>query len=405
MTIAKPDKKLPDGWRYAKLGEVCRVFAGSAAPQGKQYFDADGPFFFRVSDLSQASAEQNMYLAHAKDQLSQMALDKLRLTPVKQGAVVFPKSGAAIATNNRAILDVDGYLVSHLMALEPGDSIMSAWVYYAMLRIDMMDWANNAGYPSIQQAAIKEIPIPLPPLAEQRRIVAALEAQLAAVARARNAAAEILSAVEALNRALMRKFLPFERQKLPRGWKWVTLGEIADFLNNIRKPVNEEDRNKRNANKPVADLYPYYGANGQVGLIDDYLLDGPSILLAEDGGFFGSSVKPIAYRVEGKYWVNNHAHILRPKGMVYFDYLFYVLSVRPDVGAMVAGATRPKLNKAVAETIPVPLPPLAEQRRIVAALEAQTAAADGVKRAAADALNALRELPRALLRQALAGES
>ena len=209
MTIIKPEKPLPKGWRYAKLGEVCRVFAGSAAPQGKQYFDADGPFFFRVSDLSQASAEQSMYLTHANDQLSEVALDKLRLTPVKQGVVVFPKSGAAIATNNRAILDVDGYLVSHLMALEPGDSIMSAWVYYAMLRIDMMELANNAGYPSIQQAAIKEILIPLPPLAEQRRIVAALEVQMAAVERARNAAAEILSAVEDLNGALMRKFLPF----------------------------------------------------------------------------------------------------------------------------------------------------------------------------------------------------
>ena len=151
-----------------------------------------------------------MYLTSANDQLSELALEKLRLTPVKQGTLVFPKSGAAVATNNRAILDVDGYLVSHLMALEPGDSIMSAWVYYSIAHIDMMELSYNPGYPAIRKPDVEKILIPLPPLAEQRRIVAALEAQTAAADGAKRAAAETLNELRNLPGALLRQALAGE---------------------------------------------------------------------------------------------------------------------------------------------------------------------------------------------------
>ena len=204
--MTTPEKKLPNGWQWVKLGDVCRVFAGSAAPQGKDYFSNDGPFFFRVSDLSRIA--QNIYLSQANDRLSEEALRKLPLTPAKKGTVVFPKSGAAIALNNRGILDVDGYIVSHLMALEPTDATISRWIYYATLKIDMMEFANNSGYPSLRQSTVESISIPLPPLAEQQRIVAALEAQMAVAERARKAAESILEAVKALTENLPRKFLP-----------------------------------------------------------------------------------------------------------------------------------------------------------------------------------------------------
>lgn len=151
---------------------------------------------------------------------------------------------------------------------------------------------------------------------------------------------------------------------LPAGWRLQRLDEVCEFLDSRRQPVKEPDRRLRIAGKSESELYPYYGANGQAGWIDDYLFDEPIILLAEDGGAFGSASRPIAYAVEGRCWVNNHAHVLRPREGVDFDFCLYSLAIRPDVGELVTGNTRPKLNQAIAASIPITLPPLAEQKRI-----------------------------------------
>jgi type I restriction enzyme S subunit len=138
-----------------------------------------------------------------------------------------------------------------------------------------------------------------------------------------------------------------------------SLRKVCEFLDHKRIPVKESDR------KPGP--YPYYGANGQQGWIDGYIFDEPLVLLAEDGGHFGSKTKPIAYKVTGKCWVNNHAHVLRPKSNCDIEYLTYVLSFY-DVTKYISGTTRAKLTKEQASKIEIPLPPLDEQRRIAARL-------------------------------------
>lgn len=139
----------------------------------------------------------------------------------------------------------------------------------------------------------------------------------------------------------------------------VSLGDVCEFLDNQRVPITESDR------KPGP--YPYYGANGQQDSIDNYIFDEPLVLLAEDGGYFGSKDRPIAYKVTGKCWVNNHAHVLRPKSNIDVDYLHRVLSYY-DVTKYVNGTTRQKLTKGNAENISFPLPPLTEQKRIASLL-------------------------------------
>ena len=139
----------------------------------------------------------------------------------------------------------------------------------------------------------------------------------------------------------------------------VALGDVCEFLDNQRVPITESDR------KPGP--YPYYGANGQQDSIDSYIFDEPLVLLAEDGGYFGSKDRPIAYKVTGKCWVNNHAHVLRPKSNIDVDYLHRVLSYY-DVTKYINGTTRQKLTKGNAENISFPLPPLTEQKRIASLL-------------------------------------
>jgi type I restriction enzyme S subunit len=141
----------------------------------------------------------------------------------------------------------------------------------------------------------------------------------------------------------------------------VALEECCEFLDHIRRPVKESER----VNGP----YPYFGANGQQGWINDYLFDEPLVLLAEDGGHFSNPERGIAYKIIGKTWVNNHAHVLRPReGIIDVDYLAHALKNK-DVRRHLSGSTRDKLTKAGACQIEIPLPTLEEQRRIAAILD------------------------------------
>lgn len=139
-----------------------------------------------------------------------------------------------------------------------------------------------------------------------------------------------------------------------------SLGMIVEFLDSRRQPVKSTDRNPG--------PYPYYGANGQQGTISDYIFDEPLVLLAEDGGHFFEPSRGIAYKISGKTWVNNHAHVLRPKASVDIDYLSLALK-HLDVTPYLTGTTRAKLTKAAASRIQIPLPPLPEQKRIAAILD------------------------------------
>lgn len=138
------------------------------------------------------------------------------------------------------------------------------------------------------------------------------------------------------------------------------LGSLVEFLDNMRKPVKEADRKDG--------IYPYYGANGQQSTIDSYIFDEPLLLLAEDGGHFDEPERGIAYRISGKTWVNNHAHVLRPKKCIDINFLCRVLE-NYDVSPYISGSTRGKLTKGQAELIEIPLPPLDEQRRIAGILD------------------------------------
>jgi len=157
------------------------------------------------------------------------------------------------------------------------------------------------------------------------------------------------------------------------------LGEVVEFLDNQRRPVKESER--------TAGQYPYYGANGQLGTINDYIFDEPLVLLAEDGGFFDNPDRGVAYQINGKTWVNNHAHVLRAGADLIVSYLSRVLE-NYDVSPFISGTTRAKLTKEGASRIEIPLPPLPEQRRIAAILD-QAEALRAKRRRALARLDAL----------------
>ncbi|MGO5130590.1 restriction endonuclease subunit S [Mitsuokella jalaludinii] len=134
------------------------------------------------------------------------------------------------------------------------------------------------------------------------------------------------------------------------------LDDCCEILDSMRVPITAKDRK--------AGPYPYYGANGIQDYVADYIFDDDLVLLAEDGGNFGSKEKPIAYRVSGKCWVNNHAHVLKPKPGMDVDYLCYSLMFY-DTDGLVNGATRQKLTQTMMRKMHIPKRSIDEQRMIV----------------------------------------
>jgi type I restriction enzyme S subunit len=161
--------------------------------------------------------------------------------------------------------------------------------------------------------------------------------------------------------------------KHPR-WPMVKLGDVCEILDYKRIPITKNLRK--------SGLVPYYGATGIVDHVDGYLFDEKLVLVGEDGAKWDAGCDT-AFIIDGKSWVNNHAHVIRPNRAKLIDsWLVYYLNFR-DLSEYVSGVTVPKLNQGNLINIPLPLPPLAEQQRIVARLDAAFAAIDEASAAAA----------------------
>ena len=153
--------------------------------------------------------------------------------------------------------------------------------------------------------------------------------------------------------------IPFD---IPEGWEWVRFGEITINRDNERIPLSVNQREK------LDKIYDYYGASGVIDKVDRYLFSKELLLIGEDGANLLMRSKPIAFIAKGKYWVNNHAHVIDCFSSIYMLYIMYYINAI-NLSPYVTGTAQPKMNQAKMNSIPVPLPPLSEQHRIVAKIE------------------------------------
>lgn len=140
-------------------------------------------------------------------------------------------------------------------------------------------------------------------------------------------------------------------------WKKYKLEDIADFYDSLRVPLNSRERAKRKGE------YPYYGASGIVDYIDSYIFEGEYVLISEDGENLRSRQTPIAFKVDGKFWVNNHAHVIKGKEPFLNDWVVYFFK-NLDVNPYITGAVQPKLNRENLQLIEVSLPEFDKARKI-----------------------------------------
>jgi type I restriction enzyme S subunit len=152
--------------------------------------------------------------------------------------------------------------------------------------------------------------------------------------------------------------------KLPKGWNERRFGDITINFDGKRIPVNSGDRTDKQG------IYPYYGASGIIDYVEDFIFDGEYLLVSEDGANLLARTYPIAFIAYGKFWVNNHAHIVQARiestQNKFLEYFFASF----NVSEFVTGSAQPKLNQKNLNSIQIPLPPLPEQTRIVSKLDA-----------------------------------
>lgn len=181
---------------------------------------------------------------------------------------------------------------------------------------------------------------------------------------------------------------------LPDGWEWLGFDSLVENLDGKRIPIKTSERSKENA------IYPYYGATGIIDYVDDYIYEGEKLLISEDGANLVARKYPIAFLADGKYWVNNHAHVVDAyKDKISNKYLSYFFAVL-DLSSFITGSAQPKLSQKKLNSIKIAVAPITEQKRIVEKLDALLTRIDS----AIEHLQESVALKNSLLQSALNGQ-
>jgi type I restriction enzyme S subunit len=292
--------------------------------------------------------------------------------------------------------DFDGLCSADIYPLSPREAIDRRYLFYLLLSDNFTRYAiqgsARAGMPKVNRDHLFAYEFELPKLTEQRRIVRILDEAFAAIATARaNTEKNLQNACELFESQIT---LIFESRD--QNWDVTTLDRLATNLDSRRVPITKNARS--------AGPYPYYGASGIVDYVADYIFDEESLLVSEDGANLLMRSSPIAFSATGKYWVNNHAHVLsfREKATQRFVE-FYLESIPID--DFVTGAAQPKLNQKALNSIPIPIPRSIELRSaIVERIESISTETASLESLYAQKLTALDALKQSLLHHAFTGQ-
>ena len=201
----------------------------------------------------------------------------------------------------------------------------------------------------MSKSALLDMSLPVPPIEQQRKIVAEYEA----VSRRIRLNEQMITRLEETAQTLYRKMFVdgIDKENLSEGWRIRTLGDVAHILDYKRKPLSAEQR------ALIKGKNPYFGAMSIIDYIDDYIFDGVYLLFAEDGvNVVDEDGHPNLQYVYGKFWLNNHAHIMQGNDIVSTEYLYLALK-ESIVIHLVTGAAQPKINQENMSTIPIIVPP------------------------------------------------
>jgi len=316
--------KFHSGWRTVKLGEVCEL--NPRRPKLDRAANTPTSFV-------QMSAVAENGGGIVRPETRPFGQVSKGYTFFAEGDVIFAKITPCMQNGKHAIarnlLDGIGFGSTEFHVFRPGGEIISEWILNFLLQPSILTEATRhftgaVGQQRVPENVLANLEIPLPPKDEQRRIAGRLQEQMAAVERARTAVQNQLDTAQKLPAALLRAVFT---SPAAHRWPRKSFGELVANFDGVRIPLKHTDRNKREGK------YPYYGASGIIDQIDDFRFDGEFLLIGEDGANLLSRSTPIAFRAKGKFWVNNHAHVVQPKSGTRIEWLEHFFAAT-DLQAM-----------------------------------------------------------------------
>ncbi len=387
--------KLPVNWKWVKFGDICKVQGGFAFKSGE--YQKEGIPLVRISNLVNGivSFDENIvYLLKTK-------LSSHKEFILQRGDTLIAMSGATTGKMATFDLDVPALLNQRVgrFRILSEDLCNPRFISFLVAQITkkVLKEAYGAAQPNISPTQIEQMDVPLPPLSEQRRIVAEIEKQFTRLEAGVSALKRVQANLKRYHAAVLKAAC--EGSLIPSkldSWKTTPLSELVDILDSQRVPVNSKERAKRPG------LVPYYGATGQVDFIDTHIFDEELVLLGEDGAPFLDPLKQKAYLIRGKSWVNNHAHVLRAKPGLLNSMLLYQLN-SIDYKRYVSGTTRMKLPQGPMKQIPLKIPSLDDQKKIVAEVERRLSVIEEMKAVVKLNLDRAARFRQAILKRAFEG--
>lgn len=361
--------EIPRDWEISELGNILELLRNGLTT--KQNKTGEGYPISRIETISSGKIDPNK-VGYITD-VSSNVLKDYRL---KDGDILFSHINSLEHIGKAAIYEGTPDLLLHgmnLLLLRPAKLKVDPYYLFNLIRFyrtqkifrNISKKAVNQA--SINQRQLSKLKVFLANLEEQRKIAHVLTT----IDKAIEEVDKAIKKAERIKKGLMqelltkgighKEFKETEIGRIPKEWEAVKLGKIVEIYDNERIPLSETQRSKMKGD------YPYCGANGILDHINDYIFEGEFVLLAEDGGYWGK-FQSSAYIMSGKFWANNHVHILKAiDGVANNRFLMYILNYL-DLTPYIVGSTRGKLNQKEMRNIKVPLPPLEEQKKIAGIL-------------------------------------
>lgn len=331
-------------WKEYKLTEIMDLIGGGTPKTSNpDYWDGEIPWI-SVKDFN----GERRYVGDTEKKITKLGLENSSTKILSKGDIIISARGTV---GELAIIPSDMAFNQSCYGLRAKDFVDSCFLYYLLKQSVNILKHNTHGsvFDTITRETFENISIKLPPLPTQQKIAAILSSLDDKIELNNKINTNLEQQAGALFKNWFVDFEPFGG-KMPEGWKVGTVSEIITLHDSKRIPLSSQQREK------MKKKYPYYGATSLMDYVDNYLFDGIFLLLGEDGTVVDSEGFPILQYVEGKFWVNNHAHILTGKNGFSVEMLYLLFSLT-NVKDKVTGAVQQKISQGNLNSITTIIPP------------------------------------------------